>query len=56
MKFPRPGRVQAVMGKPIRYEEYADLSDQETADLLEGRIRDCFEEARERWKQSRLIG
>ena len=56
MKFPRPGRIQAVMGKPIKYEEYADLNDQEIADLLEARIRECFDEARRRWKQSRWVG
>lgn len=51
-KLPRPGKIHAVMGKPIPYEEYADLSDEETAALLESRIRDCFEEARRRWLDS----
>ena len=53
--FPRPGRIQAVMGKPIRFEEYANLSDQQTADLLESRMRKCFDEARHRWNRSRWI-
>lgn len=55
MKLPRPGRIQAVMGEPIKFEEYADLSDQETADLLESRIRACFNEARQRWTKSRMV-
>lgn len=56
MKFPRPGRIHAVIGKPIMFEEYADLSDQQIADLLRSRIQECFEEARLRWKQSSWIG
>lgn len=43
---PHPGRIHAVMGKPIPYEEYKSLTDQQTSELLEGRIRECFEQAR----------
>lgn len=46
--LPRPGKIDAVMGKPIPFEEYAELSEQETTELLEARLKTCFEEARER--------
>ena len=52
MKFPLPGRIHVVMGEPITYEDYESLTDQETTDLLESRIRICFEEARHRWRHS----
>ena len=48
--FPRLGTIHAVMGEPISYQQYADLSDEETAFLLESRIRSCFDEARRRWE------
>ncbi len=51
-KFPMPGRILAVMGQPIPYEEYEPLTDQETTELLEQRIRDCFADARRRWKNT----
>ncbi len=43
--FPRPGNVWIVVGKPLRQSEYENLSDREMIDLLESRIRDCFESA-----------
>ena len=46
--YPKPGVIHAVMGQPIRFEEYAELSDEETVALLQERIRGCFEEARRR--------
>ena len=55
MKFPRPGRIHAVIGKPIPFEEYGDLSDQQIADLLRIRIQECFDEARQLWDQSSWI-
>ena len=55
MRFPLPGRIHAVMGKPIPFEEYENLKDQELADLLEARIRKCFDEAKFRWEQSGWI-
>ena len=51
-RVPKPGRIHVVMGKPIFYEQYRTLSDQEIANLVESRIRDCFEEARRFWRQS----
>ncbi|MFK7765940.1 MAG: lysophospholipid acyltransferase family protein [Mariniblastus sp.] len=51
-KFPLPGRIHAVMGQPIPFEEYESLTDSETAALLEVRIRECFSEARRRWENS----
>lgn len=51
-KFPGPGRIHVVMGKPILFEEYKSLTDQETTDLLASRIRTCFEKARHHWQRS----
>lgn len=55
MKFPRPGRIHAVMGKPITFAEYSHLDDEAITRLLETRIKECFAEARLRWKQSQFI-
>ena len=51
-KLPKPGRIHVVMGQPISFDEYVSLTDQETTDLLESRIRDCFEKARIHWQSS----
>ena len=53
--LPRPGQIHAVMGKPIPFEEYESLADQDLADLLESRMRECFDEARVRWRQSQKL-
>jgi 1-acyl-sn-glycerol-3-phosphate acyltransferase len=50
--FPRPGVIHVVMGKPILFEEYESLSDQETTDLLASRIRDCFDQACQHWQRA----
>ncbi len=42
---PFPGRIEAVIGKPIRFEQYSDLSDQEIVELLKVEMQKCFEEA-----------
>jgi 1-acyl-sn-glycerol-3-phosphate acyltransferase len=47
-KFPKPGRIEAVVGELITYEDYAELSDEAMAQLLENRMRECLEEARAR--------
>ena len=52
--LPQTGRVQVVIGKPIVFEDYEDLSDQEMADLLESRMRNCFEKAHRLWENSAL--
>ncbi len=54
--LPRFGRIHVVMGKPIPFDEYASLTDQETTDLLESQIRECFEQARCHWRRSREVG
>lgn len=54
-KLPRLGTIHAVMGTPIPYEEYADLTDQETTELLASRIQECFDEARRRWLDSNRL-
>ncbi len=51
-KLPKPGRIHVVIGKPILFEEYMSLTDQETTDLLATRIRSNFENARRHWKRS----
>ena len=56
MKFPRPGRIHAVMGKPIPFEEYSDLDDDAITKLLEERVKECFAEAQVHWNRSRWIG
>ena len=56
MKIPRPGRIHAVMGKPIPFTEYGELDDQSITDLLEDRVRDCFNEARLRRRRSKWVG
>lgn len=53
--LPSPGQIHAVMGKPIPFEEYESLADQDLADLLENRMRECFDEARVRWRQSQNL-
>ena len=52
-RFPRTGRIHVVMGPPIPFHEYQKLTDQEMADLLESRMRDCFEMAREHRNRGR---
>ena len=47
--FPRPGRIHAVIGQPIPFEQYCELDDEQTAQLLESRVQRCFEAAREKW-------
>jgi 1-acyl-sn-glycerol-3-phosphate acyltransferase len=47
-KIPRLGKIEAVVGELIPYEDYAELSDQQMALLLESRMRECFDEARKR--------
>lgn len=54
-KFPMPGRIHVVMGKPVLFEEYESLTDQETTDLLASRISACFEQAREHWRRSQSL-
>ncbi len=53
--IPRLGRIHVVMGKPISFEEYDRLTDQEMADLLESRIRECFDIARGHWNHGQSI-
>ncbi len=46
-KFPRPGRVQIVVGEPISVETAKSLDDRALVALVEERIRACLGEARE---------
>ncbi len=46
--IPLPTRVWMVVGAPITKDEYAGLSDGELIQLLDQRIRTCFDEARSR--------
>jgi len=45
-RFPSPGRIHAVIGKPVQPEEFSGLSDDEIVELLASRIKSCFEKAR----------
>ena len=51
-KIPRLGRIHVVIGKPISFEEYKSLNDQETADLLAARMLTCLKTARRHWQRS----
>jgi 1-acyl-sn-glycerol-3-phosphate acyltransferase len=53
--LPRLGQIHVVMGKPIPYQQYHHLTDQEMADLLESRIQTCFEIARNHWNRDQPI-
>lgn len=44
--FPIPGRIHAVIGKPVQPEEFSGLSDDDIVELLAGRIKSCSEKAR----------
>jgi 1-acyl-sn-glycerol-3-phosphate acyltransferase len=44
--FPKPRRIWMVVGKPITSADYESLSDSELVELLEQRIRQCFDQAR----------
>jgi 1-acyl-sn-glycerol-3-phosphate acyltransferase len=52
--FPRPGNVQVVIGQPILFSQYKDLSQAETKALLEQRMGECFAEARRRLAKSAI--
>ncbi len=45
-KFPRPGRIQIVVGEPISVETAKSLDDRALVALVDQRIRACFAEAR----------
>ncbi len=47
-KFPRPGRVQVVIGTPITIEHTRELDDRELVQLVYDRLRACHAEARAR--------
>lgn len=46
-RIPRFGRIWLVVGKPLTKEDYEHLSDEELLSILETRLRECFEKARE---------
>lgn len=49
---PRMRQVWMVVGEPITESDYAGLADEELIQLLDQRIRECFEEARARRRYS----
>ena len=40
--LPRLGRIQVVIGQPIAFEEYQNLSPEETKQLMESKVAECF--------------
>lgn len=44
--FPLPRPIHVVIGEPICYEHYEDLTDQQMADRLFQRMKTCLDEAR----------
>jgi 1-acyl-sn-glycerol-3-phosphate acyltransferase len=51
-KIPIPGRIHLVMGEPIRFEQYKDLTDEAVAELLQYKIKDCLTQAQRHWRRS----
>ena len=51
-KIPLPGRIHTVMAEPIRFEQYKDLADEEIAEMLQHRIKDCLSQAQRYWRRS----
>ncbi len=51
-KFPRPGRIDVVIGQKIPFCDYVELTDQQVGQLLQQRMQECFDVARKR-NQSR---
>ena len=47
-KFPWPVTIEMVVGKPITFEMFKDMNDDELVELLTVRIHDCFEDAKRR--------
>ena len=47
-RFPRPGAIHVHYGRPISPEEIAVCDEQELADLVKSRVRECFELLRQR--------
>lgn len=52
--IPIPGTIHAVIGEPIEFEQYKDLSDEETVKLLTDVMESCFQQAR-RYRRSASI-
>ena len=47
VKFPRPHRICMAAGEPIDADQIASLNDEQLVELLETRIRDCFQRAQQ---------
>lgn len=47
-KFPLPGYVHVVVGKPITPEDFKEMTDEDVIAILEDRIRECVELAGEK--------
>ena len=46
-KLPWFGRIAVHIGEPIPFEEYEKLNDEELLELVETRVRNCHQKARE---------
>lgn len=52
--FPRLGNVHVVIGEPIPFEHYDELSSEETTALLSERLNEAFGEARRLWQRENV--
>lgn len=52
--LPRGGRVHVVIGRPIEFPEYQNLTEAEACQLVQDRLAECFSEAQRRWKADAL--
>ncbi len=53
-QFPIPGHIDVVIGNSLSFHEYGDLPEEQVGELLQRRMQDCFESARQRHQQRSL--
>lgn len=51
-RVPGFSRIRMVVGQPITRDDYSELDDEAMVGLLESRMRDCFEQARQHLRAS----
>lgn len=53
--YPIPGHIEVVVGEPIEYETLKQMSDEQLKEFLSEKIRECFLEARRRYRRATAI-